>query len=304
MRSLIISVIFILCNNIKAQEIFSKAYGNPKNPAIIFIHGGPGGNSISFEMTTASTLAKEGFYVIVYDRKGEGRSNAINADFTFNQTFEDIDNIYKKYNIRKANLMGFSFGGMISTLYTKKEPQKVNKLILISALLYPQETFSTILNNAENIYTKNKDLSNLENLNNIRLMDRSSIEFRKKCFGEASKNKFLKEFKTNKLWDSVRKDHTYKIYSASNDEQASIGFFKNEKYTSINIKNELKTISNKTQFYAIYGKNDMLYPSSLIHDLKNILPSKNVFNIKKSAHYIYIDNQKEFLKTLIKILKK
>lgn len=303
MKTFIIFIYF-LSINIQGQEIYSKAYGDPKNPAIIFIHGGPGGNSISFEITTASKLAKKGFYVIVYDRKGEGRSNIINTDYTFKQTFEDIDGIYKKYNIRKASLMGFSFGGMISTLYTKKEPQKVDKLILISALLYPQETFSTILNNAQNIYTKNKDFSSLENLSSIRLMNRSSLEFRKKCFSEASKNNFLKEFKTNKLWDDVRKDEVYKTYSAMNDEQSSIGFFKNEKYTSINIKDELKKISKIDQFYAIYGNNDMLYPSSLIQDLKNILPSKNVFNIKKSAHYIYIDNQKEFLKIIIKILKK
>ncbi|RMZ58775.1 alpha/beta hydrolase [Chryseobacterium nematophagum] len=303
MKIFIIIFICLLSNTIQGQEIYSKAYGDPKNPAIIFIHGGPGGNSISFEMTTAFKLASKGFYVIVYDRKGEGRSNIINADYTFKQTFEDIDDIYIKYNITKASLMGFSFGGMISTLYTKKEPQKVDKLILISALLYPQETFSTILNNAQNIYTKNKDFSNLENLNSIRLMNRSSLEFRKKCFGEASKNNFLKEFKTNKLWDNVRKDEVYKTYSAMNDEQASIGFFTNEKYTSINVKDELKKISNTNQFYAIYGNNDMLYPSSLIQDLKNILPSKNVFNIKRSAHYIYIDNQKEFLNIIIKILK-
>ena len=36
-----------------AQEIYTKTFGNSKNKPIIFLHGGPGYNSVSFEATTA-----------------------------------------------------------------------------------------------------------------------------------------------------------------------------------------------------------------------------------------------------------
>lgn len=60
-----------------AAEIYSAAYGKASDPAVIFLHGGPGYNSLDFEVTTAQKLADQGFYVIVYDRRGEGRSRAV-----------------------------------------------------------------------------------------------------------------------------------------------------------------------------------------------------------------------------------
>jgi proline iminopeptidase len=57
-----------------AQELYSRAFGNAKDTPILFLHGGPGYNCAGFEVSTAQELANNGFYVIVYDRRGEGRS--------------------------------------------------------------------------------------------------------------------------------------------------------------------------------------------------------------------------------------
>lgn len=90
MKKLLLIVSLVLFSiPIFAQNIYSKAYGNSKNPAIIFIHGGPSGNSNLFEGTTAKILASKGFYVIVYDRRGEGRSKDENAVMTFDESFND-----------------------------------------------------------------------------------------------------------------------------------------------------------------------------------------------------------------------
>ncbi|MDR0262347.1 MAG: alpha/beta hydrolase [Sphingobacterium sp.] len=64
----------LVVNAETGRTIYSKSYGQRKDPAIIFIQGGPSGNSTLFAGTTAETLASKGFYVIVYDRRGEGRS--------------------------------------------------------------------------------------------------------------------------------------------------------------------------------------------------------------------------------------
>ena len=79
--SLLLSIIFFL--NADAQEIYSKTFGNPNHEPILFLHGGPGYNCANFEATTAQKLANNGFFVIVYDRRGEGRSKDTNAQFTF-----------------------------------------------------------------------------------------------------------------------------------------------------------------------------------------------------------------------------
>ena len=71
--------LLILSVSIQAQDIYSKAFGNKKGIPVIFLHGGPGFNCVNFEVTTAQKLADKGFYVIVYDRRGEGRSLDDNA---------------------------------------------------------------------------------------------------------------------------------------------------------------------------------------------------------------------------------
>ena len=116
-----------------AQDLYSKAYGNPKHTPLLFLHGGPGYNSVNFEVTTAQKLADKGYYVIVYDRRGEGRSEDVKGMFNFKETFQDIDNILTKYQISKATLIGHSFGGVIAPLYAEKHPDKVTSIVLVSA---------------------------------------------------------------------------------------------------------------------------------------------------------------------------
>lgn len=123
------------------QELYSKVFGNPENPAVIFLHGGPGYNSATIESTTAQNLADKGFYVLVYGRRGEGRSEDEKASFTFKQTNADLISLYKKYNIKKAILIGHSFGGIVGTKFTEKYANKVFALALVGAPVTLQKTF-------------------------------------------------------------------------------------------------------------------------------------------------------------------
>ena len=99
--AILVFIVFIQWNA-NAQELYSKAFGNPKDSSIIFLHCGPGYNCAGFEVTAAQDLADSGFYVIVYDRRGEGRSTDAKAQFNFKETFADINLILNKYNIKKT----------------------------------------------------------------------------------------------------------------------------------------------------------------------------------------------------------
>lgn len=141
--SIIFTVLSICCVN--AQKIYSKAYGNPEGKPVVFLHGGPGYNCENFEATTAQQLADNGYYVIVYDRRGEGRSKDPNAKFTFDETFEDLNAVYQKYGISKSSLIAHSFGGVVATLFAEKYPDKIQSIILVGAPISLQQTFKTII---------------------------------------------------------------------------------------------------------------------------------------------------------------
>ncbi|MFW2134842.1 alpha/beta fold hydrolase [Chryseobacterium sp. TY4] len=109
------------------------------------MHREPSGNSNLFEVTTAQKLADIGFYIIVYDRRGEGRSKEDNATTTFQESFDDLNQIYKLYHLEKANILAHSFGGIRGTFYTNQYLEKVKSLILAAALVSQQETYNHIL---------------------------------------------------------------------------------------------------------------------------------------------------------------
>ncbi|MBI2281851.1 MAG: alpha/beta hydrolase, partial [Bacteroidetes bacterium] len=145
MKAVITSLIFMVAISVSGQSLYTKSFGDKNNEALIFLHGGPGYNCANFEATTAQKLADEGFYVIVYDRRGEGRSIDNKAKFTFQQTFEDLNSVYKKYDLKTATLIGHSFGGVVATLYAEKYPNRINSMLLVGAPVSLQETFKTII---------------------------------------------------------------------------------------------------------------------------------------------------------------
>ncbi|TWV94011.1 alpha/beta fold hydrolase [Chitinophaga pinensis] len=185
-------LILFFVNFIHAQPSYIKTFGDPKDKPLIFLHGGPGSNAGSFEITTAEQISAMGYFVVVYDRRGEGRSVDYNAKYTFRQTFKDLNAIYRRYSIKKATLIGYSFGGVLGTLYAEKYSEKVSSLVLLSSLLSLQDTYATIIAKSDSIFKAKNDTSALRDIAITKKMDSSSIEFRLSCFAFATQTVFLK----------------------------------------------------------------------------------------------------------------
>lgn len=285
-----------------AQELYSRTFGNSKNIPVLFLHGGPGYNCAAFEVSTAQQLANSGFFVIVYDRRGEGRSPDVNATFTFQETFDDINAIYKKYKLKKANLIGHSFGGIVATLYTEKYPEKVSSLELVSVPISLQETFKTILRSSRKIYTEKNDLTNLNYIDMIEKMNPTSVEYYAYSFGHAMQNGFYspKEMSSEAkiIYSNSAKEAAFKYASQMTPEPPQ-GFLKNEKYTSIDLTKALeKLVSNKTKIYGIYGKDDGLYSLEQIAQLEQIIGKNNLTYLDDCSHNVFMDQQVLFMKAM------
>lgn len=304
MKKILTILVFIISTLlVNAQSIYLKAFGNPNDKPLIYLHGGPGYNSAGFESTTAQKLSENGFYVITYDRRGEGRSPDKNAKFTFNETFDDINLIYDKFNLTSATLIGHSFGGVIATLYAEKHPNKTTSIILVSAPLSMQETLSTIVKSSKSIYTSNKDSVNLNYINMLEKMDKSSIEYSSYCFSHAMQNGFYypkvptkealniyKKFKTDTLLIKYSSEMTY---------EAPSGFWQNEKYTTLDLNENLKRVlKNNTPVFGLYGKDDGLFSGTQIRNIENLIGKDNFEYLSNCSHNLFIDQQTKFINAL------
>lgn len=299
-------LIFLSSLNTSAQKLYSVSFGHKKHPAVIFIHGGPSGNAIMFEATTAQQLAEKGLYVILYDRRGEGRSPDPSAKITYQEAFDDLNGIYKEYNLKKASLIGFSFGGLVATQFAAKYPGKINALILTSALISQQKTYDHILDSVTKTYTAKGDSEKLKKVSEIKSMDKNSAAYRKACFDQGSENGFFKVAEpaehARKRWTDYYASDFYK--NDIRNKNAPAVFYQNEPRKNIDISPELASLKQKkVKLYALYGKQDAIFSENQINKLQKLLGPGHLKFVDKASHYLFVDQQEIFLDNVARWLK-
>lgn len=289
-----------------AQQIYSKAYGQKENPALIYVHGGPRGNSTLFEGTTAAALAERGFYVIVYDRRGEGRSTDPNAKLTFDEASLDLNELIKLYGLTKVSILGHSFGGIVSTLFANSFPEKLDRLILVGALFSQQESYDHILSTSLKIATQKNDTTIIKKISDIKSLDTQSEQYRKQTYEVASLYGFFKMPAPTE--ESKRVNEQYEnSFSKSNirNDRAPLLFYENESRVNIDTKPILKAILNKKiKLSAIYGLQDGVFSKKQLSDLKKITGSSSFYVIENCSHYPFVDQQDKFLNRVEEIMNK
>jgi 3-oxoadipate enol-lactonase len=70
--------------------------------------------------------------VIIYDRRGYGRSPAPEAPY---DDMEDLKTVFEYLEVPSATLVGMSAGGRLAIDFTLKYPEKVSALVLVGAVL-------------------------------------------------------------------------------------------------------------------------------------------------------------------------
>jgi proline iminopeptidase len=105
----------------------------PGTPPLLFLHGGPGYNSYSFEAQAGKAL--EGRLKMIYlDQRGSGRSERPwDGAYSLPLMVEDIEALRRQLGVPKLALMGHSFGGALALEYAAAYPQHVARLVLVSA---------------------------------------------------------------------------------------------------------------------------------------------------------------------------
>ena len=278
-------------------------YGQSYNPAVIFLHGGPGYNAVSFELTTAQPLAQKGFYVISFDQPGSGRSTSVQREQTFEASNQTILSTLNKLNLDKATLIGHSFGGILAAQFAKSFPNKVTALYLVSTPLDFPEVFTSILNKCQVKYTLQNKTEQLKYLEQLEKMDRSTLQFSSYCFYHAMQCGL---YQTNVPTSEAQSLYTSLLHSSeapylSKMEQGPVqGFYKNEHYTTQNFTPLLSTLDKSIPIKALLGSEDGLFNSTQINRLKKVLGKENVTIFENASHNLFIDQQKAFLNTIQK----
>ncbi|PHZ83632.1 proline iminopeptidase-family hydrolase [Paremcibacter congregatus] len=105
-----------------------------KAPAIIVMHGGPGG----IHRTNMPYVALADAYpVILYDQLGTGNSDRPNnpENWTVERFVAEIDHIRAALNLKDVIIAGHSWGGTLAAEYAARRPDGLKAAILSSPLI-------------------------------------------------------------------------------------------------------------------------------------------------------------------------
>ena len=101
---------------------------------LILLHGN-GENCDYFEHQIP--CFSKSYRVIAIDTRGHGKSPRGEKPFTIKQFAEDLYDFMDEKRIEKAILLGFSDGGNIALTFALKYPERVDKMIVDGANLFP-----------------------------------------------------------------------------------------------------------------------------------------------------------------------
>lgn len=119
--------------NINGVKLHSEAFGNPSNPMLIAIHGGPGADYRG--LLNFKQLVNDNMFVVFYDQRGSGLSQRLNKNEYSNvQVYiDELDAVishYRQNSSQKIFLAGHSWGAMLATAYINQNLNDITGVIL------------------------------------------------------------------------------------------------------------------------------------------------------------------------------
>ena len=119
---------------VNGLQLYYEIHGMPRSDRVplVLIHGG--GSTIESNWSRILPLLAQSRMVIAIEEQGHGHTKAIDRPFTFENSADDVAALLDHLKIDKADIMGFSNGGNIALRVGLRHPDKVNRIVAISAM--------------------------------------------------------------------------------------------------------------------------------------------------------------------------
>lgn len=133
------------------HTLYWEQCGRQDGPAILFLHGGPGGGCGE---THRCFFDPDQWRVVLFDQRGSGRSRPY-ADITDNTTphlIADIEKLRNHLGIEQWALFGGSWGSTLALAYAQAHPNRVLGMVLRGVFLFRQKEVDWFLHGMGHFY--------------------------------------------------------------------------------------------------------------------------------------------------------
>jgi proline iminopeptidase len=299
----------------RVSDLYINAFGAPYDPPVVFVHGGPGFHSYDFELAAAQALADQGFYVVVYDQRGQGRSgNAPLEAFHYTGYADDLKDLIDSLRLDQPVLIGHSHGGPIAIAFEERYPGLARKIVLASAPVDFWAAMQGMMDNCDKTYQEAGDQEGLTNIAFVRdyLTNKYDLMTAEERVGLVA---------TLFQYHGLQKCHLYSpkvetpeakalrrlVYvtqpltlPATAGMNAMPGFLTNENYIH---QNRLEFVrQNRERFCGLYGDEDGLFTTETLAPIREALEgpegTRRFSIVSGASHSIYLDQREAFFTTM------
>lgn len=105
-----------------------------RSAPVVYLAGGPGGNSYPFERMGGPQLERDTL-VVYYDQRGTGRSERpTSGDYAITTLVEDIEALRRHLGVPKIAILAHSFGAVLGLEYAAEHPDHLAAAVLAGPL--------------------------------------------------------------------------------------------------------------------------------------------------------------------------
>ncbi|MCI4368621.1 MAG: proline iminopeptidase-family hydrolase [Thermoplasmata archaeon] len=115
-------------------RLFYRAFGNPGDPSVLGLHGGPG--ATHDYLLPLTDLTQDGFRVVLFDLLGCGRSEVPedHSLFTLDHNVAEVEGMRSELGLGRVHLIGSSYGGLLALAYAIRWPAHLRSLVTVGGL--------------------------------------------------------------------------------------------------------------------------------------------------------------------------
>jgi proline iminopeptidase len=290
-----------------APSLYAKAYGRAADPAVVFLHGGPGYNAYLFEATAAEALAQRGFRVIVFDQRGCGRSTSgTDPAYDFTEAVADLDGVLARFEVRRAVLLGQGFGGTLGLVYAEQRSERVAALGWIGTPLSYPAMFRTVMAAAREVYAQ-QDPAQLRFLDMLEQADRGAYDYAYYTQQHAVAVGLLRPAQpteaARRLYQAAAAGLDGSLLQQSRRDPLR-GFLATTRYTTLDFGERALDVAARVPLLALYGAEDRQFDDRHLDRIRRTAGDARFVRVPAAAHNVYADNRPAFLDAMVRLARR
>jgi len=273
---------------VRKGSIYYKTVG--KGPPLMIVHGGPGMDH-RYMYAHLLDLAKN-YRLIFYDQRGTGASQCKISEktVTIEQFVEDMDAVRRHLGLRRINILGHSWGGLLAVHYAVRHPLNVRSLMLVNSSGLTSEAQQDFFKNLDEMRTdvEKDELKSIEDnpayaMGALDLHKRRDEIYMRPYFFD-SENIAKMNYEISPL--TVKNGHDVRTWIW--------------KYLlNYDIRPQASRIHVPT--LILHSDNDVI-PLKVAEETNETIPGSEMYVMDDSGHYSFVEQNEEFLKEIRRFL--